>query len=174
MKLNEIARKAIECYLEKNRFEPDYETKSKYGKNGACFVNILKEGKLRGCVGTLNSFQPLYEDVISNAVNAGFRDYRFNPLNKQELNEISIEVFVLSKPRKINSKNLTLLKLSLKKDLGVILKKGPNSATFLPQMWKEFPNKKDFLERLSLKAGLKKDEWRDSDIYTYKIKVFKD
>lgn len=174
MEVTEIARKAIENYIEFKRFEPDEKTKEMYGKNGACFIIILKDKKLRGCIGTLNAFQPLYEDIITNAVNAGFRDYRFHPLKKEELSEIKIKVVILSKPKKVTSQNLSLMKFKLKSGLGIILKKGPYSATFLPEVWKSIRDKNKILEKLSIKAGLKKDDWRDSDIYTYKTKVFEE
>ncbi len=56
--------------------------------------------------------------------------------------------------------------------MGIILKKGKNISTFLPQVWDKIPNKKDFLQRLSIKAGLDKDAWKDSqtELWYYTVK----
>jgi uncharacterized protein len=170
----QIARASIESYLNFSRFEPDEKTKRKYGKKGACFVIIKKNGKLRGCIGTINPFQSLYKDIITNSVNACFRDYRFNPLEKEELNKITIEVLVLSSLKKINFSNHLMVKLYLRKKFGVVIKKGPRSATFLPELWERFPETEKFLNNLGLKAGLRKDDWKTSDIYYYTTKSFKE
>ena len=118
--------------------------------------------------------QELYRDVAENAVHAAFDDYRFSPLNKNELSRIKIEISVLSIPKKMEFRNEKELLEKINKNMGIILKKGFNSATFLPQVWEELPDKEDFLEHLSQKAGLSKDAWKNSEIYYYIVKSIKE
>ena len=58
--------------------------------------------------------------------------------------------------------------------MGIVLKKGWNSATFLPQVWEEIPDKKEFLEHLSRKAGLSKDSWKECEISYYRVESVKE
>ena len=108
--------------------------------------------------------------MIENAIHAAFDDYRFSPLSKNELSKIKIEISVLSIPRKIEFKNEKELLGKIDNKMGIIVKKGFNSATFLPQVWEQISDPKSFLEHLSIKAGLEKDAWKNSDIYFYRVK----
>jgi len=153
--------------LKGKEFIPDEDTKKKYSKKGASFVTLTKNKCLRGCVGSLEAFQELWKDVIENAVNAGFRDFRFNPLSEDEFSKIKIEVSVLSPAKKITADKIT-------KDMGIILKKGIRTSTFLPQVWEEIPDKTEFLEHLSMKAGLPKDAWKDAELWGYTVKAQKE
>jgi len=168
--LTEIARKAIEGYLKDDDFYPNLETKEKYSTNRASFVTITKNNQLRGCIGSLEAHQPLWEDVKENAIKAAFHDSRFQPIKDNELPEIKIEVSILSEPEKIEVKHSKFLTEKITKDMGLILKFGNATSTFLPQVWDEITDKTEFLERLSLKAGLEKDDWKKSEIYFYTIK----
>jgi AmmeMemoRadiSam system protein A len=122
----------------------------------------------------LEARQELWKDVVENAVNAGFSDFRFFPLNKSELKKIKIEVSVLTEPKKLEFKNEKELLEKLNKSMGVILKKGFYTSTFLPQVWEELPNKIEFLEHLSLKAGLNKDAWKNAEIFYYNVEIFRE
>lgn len=175
-----IARQAIEHYL---------ETQERLGVDGdvqflvtpalearrACFVTLKKNiVELRGCMGHLEAVQPLYLDIIDNAVAAGFEDSRFFPLTKEELSEIEIEVSVLAEPKKVeySSPEELMDKLTVGVD-GVIVKRGDKSATYLPQVWDEMLEKHNFLSSLCLKADLPPDAWQKSDveIFTYKVEA---
>jgi len=144
-------------------------------KERGVFVTIYKNGGLRGCIGYILPVIPLYNAVIENAYNAAYKDPRFLPLKKEEVKELDVEISVLTLPQKLNyddSKDL-LDKLEPLKD-GVIIRKGFSSATFLPQVWEQLLEKKDFLSHLCLKAGLPKDEWEKGklDIELYRAIVF--
>ena len=171
MKLTELARKTIEAYFKGKKFEAPGEVKKKYEKKGGSFVTLTekKTGDLRGCIGTLEAVQPLYTDIMANALNAAFRDPRFFPLVENELGKINIEVSILSEAKKLKCKDQKDLLKKLNHQMGIILKKGYASATFLPQVWEQIPDKKDFLEHLSIKAGLGKDAWKTADIWTYEV-----
>jgi AmmeMemoRadiSam system protein A len=167
--LLKLARDAIESYLNKKELKISESIKKKYSKKKACFVTLTENGELRGCIGSLSPRQELYKDVIENAIHAAFDDYRFSPLDKNEFPKIRIEISVLSIPKKIGFKNEKELLEKISNKMGIILEKEYNSATFLPQVWEELPDKKNFLEHLSLKAGLEKNAWKSSDIYFYEV-----
>ena len=121
-------------------------------------------------------YQPLYQDVIDNTINASFRDYRFGRLDKSELNQIKIEISVLTIPKKLNFSSPEELLKKLNSKIGVILKKGYFSATYLPQVWEDIPDKTEFLSSLCLKAGLPADSWRKPgiEIETYGVEKIKE
>jgi AmmeMemoRadiSam system protein A len=169
MKLTQLARETIKSKLEGKQLEVSDETKKKYSKKQACFVTLTKNANLRGCIGSLEPRQELWKDVQSNAVNAGFNDPRFPPLIKEELKDLKIEVSVLSVPEKLECRDEKDLLKKLNKNMGIVLKKGFNSSTFLPQVWEELSDKIEFLEHLSMKAGLSRDDWKDADFWYYTV-----
>ncbi|MDD5057653.1 MAG: AmmeMemoRadiSam system protein A [Sideroxydans sp.] len=129
---------------------------------GATFVTLTLRGQLRGCIGSLEAYRPLIEDVKYNAIAAAFRDPRFQPLTKEEFAEVVIEVSQLSAPKPIQftSEQNALEQLIPGID-GVILELGRYRATFLPQVWAQLPQAKEFIAHLKHKAGLPQDYWSD-------------
>jgi len=162
-----LARSAIEAYIRNKGIEVDDKIKEKYSQKKACFVTLTKNGELRGCIGNLEPRQELWKEVINNAISAGFHDFRFMPLNKQELKKIKIEISVLSIPKRLGNGMEVFDRIN--KNMGIILKKDGRSATFLPQVWEQLSDKKQFLEQLSLKAGLSKDAWKNAEIWFYEV-----
>jgi len=135
----------------------------------AAFVTLTQEGNLRGCIGSLEPELPLYQEIIARAFSAAFQDPRFLPLNPEELpkTKISISVLTVPKPLEFQDYQELLNKLTPEKD-GVILKKGLRSATYLPKVWEELPNKEQFLPSLCQKAGLESDAWKGNiEVLTY-------
>lgn len=131
-------------------------------KTGACFVTLKAHGQLRGCIGSLEARQALYDDVVHNAVAAAIRDPRFPPVSTDELNGIKIEVSLLSPatPMDFFDERDALAQLRPNID-GVILEYGAHRATFLPQVWEDLPQPQRFLAHLKRKAGLPEDFWSD-------------
>ncbi|MGA1875174.1 MAG: AmmeMemoRadiSam system protein B [bacterium] len=130
-----------------------------------CFVTLHKKGSLRGCIGTILPHEQLYRSVQENAINAAFRDPRFSPLQAGELDQIDLEISVLTKPRRIQFKDSEDLKQQLRPGRdGVILSQGWHRATYLPQVWEQLPDKESFLQSLCLKAGLSRDAWKGPNI----------
>lgn len=127
---------------------------------GATFVTLTREGKLRGCIGSLEAHRPLGDDVTSNAVSAALRDQRFKPLAKADLPHIRIEVSLLSPVESLApaTEADTLAQLRPGVD-GVIFRYGRHRSTFLPQVWSQFPQAADFMAHLKHKAGLPPDFW---------------
>src|SRR3989338_11221433 len=132
--LLKMARDSIVCFIENKQFNPG-NVQKKFMEKSATFVTLYKNGRLRGCIGSLIAARPLYQDVILNAVNAAFFDPRFNPVAKDELSSLCIEISILSKPRKLEYVNNADLLRKLKTSYGIIIKKGYSTATFLPQVW---------------------------------------
>ena len=177
--LLQLARKAIVNHLESgntlkiNEEEIDAELREKRG----VFVTLTGNGNLRGCIGHLVPIQPLYLDVIDNAVNSAFDDPRFNPLDADELENIKIEISVLSLPEPLEYKDAAdLLNKLVPLKHGVILKKGFYQATYLPQVWEDLSDKELFLSSLCQKAGLYPDEWKTAhpDIQVYTVEKFEE
>jgi len=157
-----IARESIKHFFDSGNyleFCSDCVPK-KLQEKKACFVTLKLNGQLKGCIGHLQSFQPLYLDIIQNSVAAAFQDPRFVQLSEEEFPLIKIEVSVLTDPTplKYSSPKDLIKKIRQGKD-GLIIKKGAYSATFLPSVWEEITNKEDFLSHLCAKAGLHPDEW---------------
>lgn len=169
-----LARKTLESSFQDKEPEIPKEIKEKFSKHQACFITITKNGQLRGCIGSLHPTQELYKDVVENSVNAAFHDPRFPPLEKEELKQIRIELSVLSVPEKLEFKDEKDLLNKINHEMGIILKKGFSVSTFLPQVWDELPNKTEFLEHLSRKAGLSRDAWKTAEIYFYTVKKIKE
>lgn len=165
--LLKLARETLECQFNGKEIKINDSIKKKYGKKGACFVTLTLNGELRGCIGCLEAHQELWKDVVDNAINAGFNDPRFNPISADELKKIKIEISVLTSPEKLGIGKDVYDKIDDK--MGIILRKGWNSATFLPQVWEQIPSKQEFLEHLSRKAGLGKDSWKDCEISFYRV-----
>ena len=174
MNLPELARKTIESYFKNEQFQADEATTIKYKNMLASFVTLTRKGKLRGCIGSLIATRPLFRDVQENAINAAFQDQRFPELIESELEEIKIEVSILTQPRKIEFKSPQELLEKIDSQMGLVLKKGFSSSTFLPQVWEQIPDKIAFLEQLSLKAGLPKDTWKTSEIRYYTVDIEKE
>jgi len=126
-------------------------------EKGAAFVTINTEPnkQLRGCIGSLQAYRPLYKDIIANAQSAALHDPRFKPLSKEELKNIKIEVSILSEPKPLPYENRDELKKKITpfKD-GVVLKYKTYQATYLPQVWDQLPQFDDFFTSLCMKANL--------------------
>jgi len=144
-------------------------------QKGASFVTLTIEGDLRGCIGTLEAFQPLYRDVQDHAVQAALEDYRFPPVTEEELPLISIEISRLTPPVPLAYHNpADLLKLLKPNIDGVILKDGFRRATFLPQVWDQLPEAGMFLSHLCQKMGDAPDIWRRKilEVSIYHVEEF--
>jgi len=141
------------------------------------FVTLTIDNQLRGCIGTLSAEESVLNGVRGNAVNAAFRDPRFPPLSRAELDRLAIEVSILSEPQALPYSGAADLLARLRPGVdGVILSVGYRSATFLPQVWSQLPETADFLSHLCLKAGLARDTWRSSavTVMTYQVQHFSD
>ncbi len=143
----------------------------------ACFVTLTKEGRLRGCIGDIFPRRPLHQAVVFSAAAAAVGDRRFRPVAPSELDEIEIEISLLSRPEPLEygSPEELLERLRVGID-GVVLRVGQKQATYLPQVWKQIPDKEAFLGHLAEKAGLERSAWRDpkARILLYQAEAFEE
>jgi hypothetical protein len=133
------------------------------------FVTLHKNGELRGCIGRFDATEPLYAVVQKMAVAAATEDYRFSPVTQKEINDIDIEISVLSPMRRVNSPD----EIEMGKH-GIYIRKGNRSGTFLPQVATETGwTKEEFLGHCAQdKALIGWDGWKDAEIYIYEAYVF--
>ncbi len=128
----------------------------------ATFTTLRLDGKLRGCVGNLESMRPLAQDVAHTAFQAAFRDPRFDPVAQHEISAIRLEVSVLSPMESfpVRDEDDLLAKLEPGKD-GLVISLGTRRATFLPKVWDQLPKPAAFLAALKMKCGLENDFWSE-------------
>ena len=144
-------------------------------EQGASFVTLTMRGQLRGCIGALEPYQSLAEDVRAHAVAAALEDPRFPPVKEGELNRIEIEVSRLTRPISLDYKDADdlLSKLHPQVD-GIILRDAFRRATFLPQVWEKIPDPAEFLNNLCYKMGASPDLWRKKhlEVLIYQVEEF--
>lgn len=174
-----LARNAIarELGVATPEFTPRGETHPGWlDEPGAVFVTLTQGGELRGCIGSLEAHRPLRNDLCANALAAAFSDPRFPPLTVEELNGTQVEVSVLSQPEPLDFRDEADLLARLRPGIdGVILEHGWHRATFLPQVWDQLPEPRQFLAHLKRKAGLAPDFWSDDiRISRYSVEKFKE
>lgn len=135
---------------------------------GASFVTLTENGRLRGCIGSIIARQPLGRDVAEHAVDAAVHDPRFYPVGPDEYPLLRFEVSVLSQPEPMpDVRSRAMLERTLRPGVdGLILEDGVgHAATFLPQVWDELPEPRDFVGHLLAKAGLTSNlDWKHGEI----------
>jgi AmmeMemoRadiSam system protein A len=172
-----LARKAIGLAVSgKPRPKIDLAGLSQLLKaNGASFVTLSQNKQLRGCIGTLEAYQPLALDVQEHAIAAALEDYRFPPVTSGELASIMIEISRLTRPQPLGHTDGNSLIQQLRPGIdGVILSDGMRRATFLPQVWEQLPNPEDFLSHLCHKMGANPDTWQKKNLAVsiYQVEEF--
>lgn len=157
-RLMSIAKEAIVSYVSDQTTIDVEESDDRLNEEEGAFISIYKNGRLRGCMGNILGRGPLCLTVKEMAISSAIRDPRFDPLSKEELDDIELELSVLSKPWRIY--DVEEIQLGVH---GVIVSKGRKSGIFLPQVatstaW----NRDRFLSELcSQKAGLPADCWKN-------------
>jgi AmmeMemoRadiSam system protein A len=144
-------------------------------EEGASFITLTVRGELRGCIGALEAYQPLAEDVREHAVAAALEDPRFAPVSEVELSTIRIEVSRLTRPIPLQYTDAADLLAKLKPHVdGVILRDAFHRATFLPQVWAKIPDPAEFLNQLCWKLGMDENAWRTKhlDVLIYQVEDF--
>ena len=165
-----LARQTIDVFVKENRrVSPKELGMTITPAMKACFgvfVTLMKKEKgfggteeedLRGCIGSIYPVKPLWQAVQDNAIASSTRDHRFTPVQENELNDLIIDINILTPPRRVASYN----DIVIGRD-GVILSKDRHQAVFLPQVAVEWNwTLPEMLAQLAQKAGLHKDDWRD-------------
>lgn len=176
-----LARETLVWYLKYNKM-PDIKAEQltkNLRENRPCFVTLEKNGRLRGCIGLFEFEKPLYKNVIDRSMAAATQDNRFDPVAYNELKDIVIEISILTEPKelKFNSAEDLFNKLHPFED-GVILYTKYGSSTYLPQVWEQLSDKKDFLSNLCEKHGAPADYWKTNSkelkVEIYHVVAFKE
>lgn len=172
-----LARQALELGVRGQKLPP-LDLKSlppRLQEQGASFVTLTINDNLRGCIGALEPYQTLVDDVREHAVAAALQDYRFRKVTPEELSQIRIEISRLTIPAQLeyNTPEDLLARLHPGID-GVLLSDGAHRATFLPQVWEKIPNPAEFLHSLCYKMGAPPDLWRKKhlDVSIYQVEEF--
>ncbi len=157
-----LAAASIEFGLTHDRALPvnPAEHHDELNKNGASFVTLKQDGKLRGCVGSFAAHRPLVVDVVENGFEAAFKDPRFSRLVGDDLEGLVLSVSVLSAPSRMTFADEADLTRQLRPGTdGLIIQDGEHRALFLPAVWKTVPKPRAFLHHLKVKAKLGADHW---------------
>ena len=172
-----IARQSLELAVRGEKLPPvdDATLTPCLKETGASFVTLTVRGDLRGCIGALEPYQSLANDVREHVVAAALEDPRFPPVQPNELNQIEIEISRLTVPTRLEytDSNDLVAKLNPNVD-GIILRDGYRRATFLPQVWEKIPDKEEFLAELCYKMGSSPNTWRQKhlEVLVYHVEEF--
>jgi uncharacterized protein len=173
-KLLKLARNSIVSWLEKKELNFDKEKKKFIQKRGI-FVTLKKDGDLRGCIGYPYPVLPLAEAVFQAARAAAFNDPRFEPVEKEELKDITIEISVLTVPKEIIFKDERIFDEIVTGRDGLIIQDGSYSGLLLPQVAEEYQwSSLQFLEACCQKACLPNKAWQDPlcKIFKFQAQIF--
>lgn len=164
-----IARGSIEAELDGKK-QPESAGKGVLEEKRGAFVSLKKRGKLRGCIGFIEARKPLAKTVEEMAAAAAFQDPRFPPLRREELQDLKLEVSVLSPLRRVF--DVSEIEVGTH---GLYVRRGGRAGLLLPQVATEWRwDRELFLKETCRKAGLAPDAWRDPDteIYIFSADVF--
>ncbi len=140
----------------------------------ATFVTLTREGRLRGCIGTLEPRRPLAQDLACNAFDTAFADPRFMAVVPTELALLHVEISVHSPLRALTVGSETQLLETIQpfRD-GLVLEDGQRRATFLPKVWDTLEDRHSFLRELKRKAGMPPDYWSETlRVFRYHTETF--
>lgn len=174
-----VARQTIEERLtgQEGQGQPEAFQSPKFSENRGTFVTLTENGALRGCIGHIIPQESMIEGIRENAINAAFRDPRFPPLSEAEWKRVQVEISILTDPTPLVYTDAVDLLNRLRPGIdGLIIKKGFNQATFLPQVWEQLPDRKEFLRHLCSKAGLDRDAWKHDklEVLVYQAQAFEE
>jgi len=174
--LMRLARKTLEAHFDGEAMPDDSGLQKAYAIGGnlkrtaGVFVTLKKKGQLRGCIGTIVGSEPIYKGVMQNVLKSALQDPRFSAVKKSELEDIEIEISVMTPLRLIDDYKSIRLGTD-----GVIIRKGDRQAVYLPQVAAETGWSLDmFLGSLCRKAGLPRTAYREKgmDFYIFQALVF--
>ncbi len=169
-----LARRAIEVYLSEKKVI-DERLPGVFKEKRGVFTTLTKHGELRGCIGFPYPVKRLDEAIIESAISAATQDPRFSPVSLDEMDEIVVEVTILTSPEKLNVKPIEIPKHIKIGKHGLIVKHGLYSGLLLPQVAVEYNmDAEEFLSQTCLKAGLPPDCWFYSEVYRFEGQIFKE
>jgi len=171
--LIKLARDVIKSKFGYNDIDIPVSLKTIIAEPKGLFVTIYKNDKLRGCIGFSEPIFPLGIALIRAANLAAFEDPRFDPIEENELEQIKIEVSILSKPEQIIAEKPEdyVKKINIGKD-GLIVQSNNKSGLLLPQVAVEHNfDAEEFLNQVCIKAGLDKSAWKKKETKILKFQT---
>ncbi|NPA25215.1 MAG: AmmeMemoRadiSam system protein A [Deltaproteobacteria bacterium] len=168
--LHDQVRAVIEARLRGEKGPDDIPASPVLKEKRGAFVTLKKHGELRGCIGYIEAYKPLYLTIREMARAAAFNDPRFPPLTAEEWPAVEVEISVLSPLREIDDPELIEVGRH-----GILLRNDPYSGVLLPQVAVEYGwNREEFLEHTCMKAGLAGDCWRrpGTRIFIFSAEIF--
>lgn len=169
-KLLHIARETIETYVRTKRKPTFSAEEPELQQKAGAFVTIKSHGQLRGCIGQIEGFKPLYETIVEMAIAAATEDPRFPPVTERELGSLHLEISVMTPLRRIANPDEVQVGVH-----GIVMRRGFRSGLLLPQVATEYDwDRTTFLQHTCLKAGLSPNDWKDpkTEIYVFSAQVF--
>jgi len=169
--LLDLARRAISSAVIEKRILDLSTCAITATEPAGAFVTLHRDGQLRGCVGQVESLDPLGETIGRAAINAALHDPRFPAVGADEVESLEIEISVLTSPAPIAPDAILL------GQHGLLIVKGENRGVLLPQVATERRwSSQRFLEETCVKAGLPRDAWRDpaTRVFAFAAEVFSD
>lgn len=159
--LLKTARDSIKSLFEKIEIQKhEFEKHPILKSHSGAFVTLHEYGQLRGCIGYIIGNQPVVDTVRDAAIQAAKHDPRFLPVRKSEVDELEIEISILSEPFPLNSYD----EIELGKH-GLILEEGGRRGLLLPQVPIEHNlNKEQYLDAICQKSGFHKSYWREKQL----------
>jgi AmmeMemoRadiSam system protein A len=158
-----LARRSIELELEGKNFPRTPPDDPALQEPCGAFVTLRNMNALRGCIGRMESDQPLWETVATMARAAAFEDPRFPPVTRDELDSLSLEISVLTPFEPLEDPGTLVVGKH-----GLLIERGIHRGVLLPQVAVEQGwNAKEFLENVCIKASLPVDAWKDPDARLY-------
>ena len=163
-----FARESIRRYIETGTAPLARHVAPALWRKQGVFVTLKKHGELRGCVGRWDADRPLVQVVGAMALQAAFNDRRFRPLEAEELEQVKIEISLLSPLKRVERPDAVVIGRD-----GVLLKKQERGALFLPEVAVEQGwDREQLMTQLCQKAGLPADAWREgAELYTFQTVV---
>jgi AmmeMemoRadiSam system protein A len=168
--LLKLVRTTIVTLLENKNLPETTPVSEKMNDKYGVFVTLHKDGNLRGCIGYIEGVDSLYKSVMRMAQSAAFQDPRFPPVREDEVEELEIEISVLSPIKKI--KNIEEIQVGKH---GLIIQQGISRGLLLPQVATDWGwNREEFLQQTCRKAGLPTSAWKDSgtEISIFSAEIF--
>jgi AmmeMemoRadiSam system protein A len=156
--LLELARRAIAEAVSLEKPAGCIPHSGVFAEKRGVFVTLHARGRLRGCIGVIEAFEPLGESIARCAASAAFEDPRFSPVSAEELPELQIELSVLSPPEPILPENIEIGKH------GLLISQAAKRGLLLPQVaWQHKLSREQFLEETCRKAGLAPHAWQEPE-----------
>jgi AmmeMemoRadiSam system protein A len=145
--------------------------------DGACFVTLRRpDGRLHGCIGSVEARRPLFVDVADNTIAAALYDPRATRLPLVAVPSLSVELSLLTPLERVlgatEEEIVSMLRTAVD---GVVFRGGGRTATFLPQMWARFEDGWELLAELKEKAGLEAGFWHeDVEVFRFQVEAFEE